>query len=315
MHPNPLKVLVFGAGGIGSFIGALLSRSGHEVTLICRGAQLAAIRHGGLRVRQGGTEWVADRLQATEHIGDYGTADVVLHCVKLYGLERSSVTLRPCIGDHTMVIPIQNGVIAHMMLARALPAGSIVPGTVFMSSHVIAPGVVELQSESTQFTFGELSGELTARVRRFHEAGLSAGYESKLSASITTELWRKFVVLNAVAPLCLLSRQPVGVLREDPIFRGLMMQSIREVMAVAAAHGVQLDDALAREALDLTDRRDHGAKVSMLEDLEAGKPLELEWICGYVSREGSRHGIPTPIADMAYACTRLLAQKAGAPPE
>lgn len=303
-----MKIVVFGAGGIGGFLGARLSRAGHDVTLVCRGAHLEAIRRDGLRIRQAGSEWTARQLQAVDRLDGVGTADVILNCVKLYDLERSGIESRPCVGDGTMVIPIQNGVMAHEVLARALPPASIVPGTVFMSSHVVAPGVVELKSETTQLTFGELSGELSARVRRFHEAGLAAGYESKPNTRIRTELWRKFVVLNAVAPLCILSRQPVGVLREDPELRKLMVQSMREAMNVAAASGVLLEDALIDETLHLTDHRDYGAKVSMLEDLEAGKPLELEWISGYLSKEGKRLGVATPIADLAYACVRPSAK-------
>jgi 2-dehydropantoate 2-reductase len=309
-----VKIVVFGAGGIGGYFGALLSRAGHEVTLVCRGAHLAAIRQGGLRVRSGGSEMVAADVRACEDLAGYqGAADVVLNCVKLYDLAASAAQIRPVVGQDTIVVTTQNGVSAHEILAESLPRDCVVPGAVFMSSRIAAPGVIELRSESTRLTFGELSGASTPRVQRFHRAGLQAGYESDLSTDMLRELWRKFVMLNAVAPLCILSRQPVGVLREDELLRRLMVDAMQEVISVARARGVLLEADLIAQVLDMTDHRDYGAKVSLLEDLEAGRRLELEWICGYVSQQARRFGIRAPIADLAYACLRPLAQGARQP--
>ncbi|HEX2547660.1 MAG TPA: 2-dehydropantoate 2-reductase [Ramlibacter sp.] len=310
-----MKIVVFGAGGIGGCFGALLARAGHEVTLVARGAHLAAMQQRGLRLRRADGEFVVDNVRATPDLQDFeGTADVVLNGVKLYDLAASAQQIRRVVGPDTMVVTTQNGVNAHEVLAEAgLPPECIVPGAVFMSARIGAPGVIELRSESTRLTFGELGGERTPRVLRFHEAGLQAGYESDLSTDMLRELWRKFVMLNAVAPLCVLSRQPVGVLREDELLRKLMVDSMHEVIAVARARGVELEPGFVDQALHLTDRRDYGAKVSLLEDLEAGRRLELEWICGYVSREARRFGIATPIADIAYACLRPAAQGTRSP--
>jgi 2-dehydropantoate 2-reductase len=298
-----MKIVVFGAGGIGGYLGAVLSNAGHDVVLICRGAHLDAIQRRGLRIRDSAGEWLATDLVARERL-TVETPDVIINGVKLYDLDTSARAIAPYVGPETIVIPVANGVTAHEQLAAAIPMANILPGSVFMSSHIAEPGLVVRTSESSRLSFGELDGSLSERAMRFHQAGLDAGYESHLSTQIIKDLWTKFVVLNAAAPLCVLSRQPVGVLRSDSRLRAFMVSAMQEVIAVAKARGVELDDNLISYSLNLTDHREYGAKVSMLNDLEAGKRMELEWICGYISNEGQRLGIATPIADLAYACLR-----------
>lgn len=302
-----MRIAIYGAGGIGSYLGAALAQQGSDVTLIGRGAHLAAIQQRGLRViGEGGTFTVAG-LHATADPASVSKVDVVIPCVKLYDLAAVSLQLAPVITKETMVIPVQNGVTAHQEIADVVGAEHVLGGTVFMSSFIREPGVVELKSERASMTFGELGGGISSRVRKFADLCESAGILARPTENIRAELWRKFIMLGGTAAICCLSRQTIGAIRSDAGLRALLVQAMKEVLALAHAKAVPVDETFVAEAMAFTDRLHPATKVSMLEDIEAGKRLELEWITGHILREARKKGVATPINEMAYTCTQLLA--------
>lgn len=299
-----MKIAVMGAGGIGCYLGALLARSGQDVMLICRGAHLDAIRANGVRVISPSGEFTIKSVDATDDPDTVGPVDVVLQCVKLYDLAATSRRMIPMVGARTMIVPVQNGVTAHEEIGAIAGREHVVGGSVFLASFVIAPGVVQRKSPSQELVFGELDGRISERAAAFRDVGLAAGYTARASANIVGELWNKFVMLGAAASVGCLARQPVGRIMQDPSLLALFMQSMNEVIAVAMAKGVALDPDVVEKTLEFARKVKYETKVSMLEDLEANKPLELEWVSGHISREGKRHGIPTPFHDIAYACLK-----------
>ena len=296
-----------GAGGVGSYMGALLARAGAEVTLICRGAHLAAIRADGLRVTgPDGLVAVTD-IAATDDPAAVGPVDVVVQSVKLYDLAAASQQLRPMIGPATTLVPVQNGVTAPEEIGAIVGPMHVVGGVVFINSTVVAPGVVHCKSDINSLIFGELDGRASQRVAAFREVCVSAGIDARVSDSVQTEQWRKFVPVAGLSAISCLSRQPIGPIREDRKLRALYRQAMTEVVALATAKGVTLESGIVDHMLTLAERYQPDAKVSMLEDLEAGKPLELDWLSGYVSREARQLGVSTPFHDVAYACLKPLA--------
>lgn len=298
-----MKVAVMGAGGIGAYLGGMLARSGVDVTLVCRGAHLAAIRGRGLSVATPG-ESFSVRVAATDEPA--AVHDVVIQAVKLYDLASSTEQMRPMIGPHTMVLPIQNGVTAADEVGEIVGRRHVVGGTVFINAHVVSPGVVKSRSEMNTICFGELDGSRSERTEAFMRACREAGIDARIPPSIRAEQWRKFIPVAGLSALACLSRQPIGPIREDPRLRALYRQAMQEVADLAAAKGIALERDIVERMLAVAERYQYDARVSMLEDLEAGKRLELEWLSGYVSREGARLGVPVPFHDMAYTCLRLL---------
>ncbi|HLB15676.1 MAG TPA: 2-dehydropantoate 2-reductase [Burkholderiales bacterium] len=296
-----------GAGGVGSYMGALLARAGAEVTLICRGAHLAAIRADGLRVTTPDGEVAATDIAATDNPAAVGPVDVVVQSVKLYDLAASSQQLRPMIGPETTLVPVQNGVTAPEEIGAIVGSTHVVGGVVFINSTVVAPGVVHCKSDMNSLIFGELDGRASQRVAAFREVCLSAGIDARVSDSVQTEQWRKFVPVAGLSAISCLSRQPIGPIREDRKLRALYRQAMTEVVALATAKGVVLESNIVEHMLAAAQRYQPDARVSMLEDLEAGKPLELDWLSGYVSREARQLGVATPFHDVAYACLKPLA--------
>jgi 2-dehydropantoate 2-reductase len=298
-----MKVGVMGAGGIGSYLGAMLARSGAEVTLICRGRHLAAIRSRGLSLTTPKESFVV-KVSATDE--PVAVCDVVIQAVKLYDLASSTKQMRPMIGPRTMVVPIQNGVTAAEEISLVVRKERVVGGTVFINSHVIAPGVVSSKSEINTIYFGELDNRKSDRVAAFESMCKSAGIDARVPRDIRAEQWRKFVPVAGLSALASLCRQPIGPILQDSSLKSIYRQAMQEVADLAAAKDIALEPDIAERMLALAGRYKYDARVSMLEDLEAGKPLELEWLSGYVSREAAKLGVPVPFHDMAYACLRFF---------
>lgn len=292
-----------GAGGVGSYLGGMLSRSGVEVTLVCRGRHLAAIRSRGLSLSTP-KESFSLRIAATD--APAGPVDVVLQGAKLYDLASSSRQMLPLVGPQTMVVPVQNGVTAPEEIAAITGAGRVVGGTVFLNAHVTEPGVVACKSEMNTVFLGELDGARSERTETFKKVCVEAGIDARIPADIRAEQWRKFIPVAGLSALASLARQPIGPVREDPRLRALYRQAMQEVAALAAAKGIVLEQDIVERMLAVAQRYKYDARVSMLEDLEAGKPLELEWLSGYVSREAARLGVAVPFHDAAYACLKFL---------
>ena len=287
-----------GAGGIGSYLGAVLARGGADVTLICRGRHLAAIRDRGLSISTPKESFTV-KLAARDDCA--GRADVILQAVKLYDLEASTRQMLPMVGAGTLVVPLQNGVTAVDEVAAIVGADKVLGATVFLNAHLSAPGVVESRSEMDTVVLDERAGA-------FIELCRAAGIDARPSADIRAEQWRKFLPVAGLSALSCLSRQPIGPVRDEPRLRALYRQAMSEAAALARAKGVALEADVVERMLALAQRYKYDARVSMLEDLEAGKPLELEWLSGYVSREAARLGVPAPFHDMAYACLKPLSK-------
>ena len=296
-----------GAGGVGSYFGGMLARSGAELTFVCRGAHLEAIRRKGLRVATPGEDFTVERISATDDPAAVGPVDVIVQSVKLYDLASSSRMMLPMVGRQTMVLPIQNGVTAAEEIGAIAGAERVAAGMTFVNARIESPGVVRRRSEANLLAFGELDGRVSARVTKFRDLCVAAGIEARASENIGRDLWRKFTAVAALSAVCCLSRQPMGPIREDPALRALYVQAMKEVAALAAAKGLELEPDIVDRTLAIAQRFDYESRVSMLEDLEAGRRLELDWLSGYVSGEARRLGVATPFHDVAYACLKLAA--------
>ena len=293
-----------GAGGIGSYLGARLAHAGADVTLICRGAHLAALRERGLRFQSPAAEFTVSKIAATADPATVGAADVVIQAVKLYDLAESTRAMLPLLGPRTLVVTVQNGVTAADEVAAIAGRERVVPGLVFINAHVEAPGLVVSRGRSQTFIIGALD----ERIGAFAERCAAAGIDAHLSRDIRADLWRKFVPVAALSALACLCRQPIGPILADARLKKLYRQAMEEVAALARAKEIGLEADIVERMLAVAATYQYDARVSMLEDLEAGKRLELEWLSGYVSREAARHGVPVPFHDTAYACLQPLAK-------
>ena len=299
-----MRIAVIGTGGIGGPYGASLAKAGADVTFVARGAHLAALRENGLRVEGDRGETHIRPAQATDDIAGIGTVDFVLSCVKLWDVEQAAEQIRPIVGPHTAVIPLQNGIDAAERMIRILGDKPVMGGMAFVTGTIVAPGVVRQTGTYQQMTFGELDGRVSERGQRLRDLCEAAGFEGVLSSDIMVPVWQKFLLLVPLSGLNALTRLPLGKWREDADLVDLYEAALHETVAVGLAEGVRLPPDSVDKTLAMMRSMPSHHTTSMGNDLLRGNRLELPWFAGKVAELGRRHGIPTPVNGFIYAALK-----------
>ena len=299
-----MRIAVIGTGGIGGPYGASLAKAGADVTFVARGAHLAALRENGLRVEGDRGETHIRPAQATDDIASIGTVDFVLSCVKLWDVEQAAEQIRPIVGPHTAVIPLQNGIDAAERMIRILGDEPVMGGMAFVTGTILAPGVVRQTGTYQQMTFGELDGQISERGERLRDLCEAAGFEGVLSPDIMVPVWQKFLLLVPLSGLNALTRLPLGKWREDPDLVNLYEAALRETVEVGRAERVRLPPDCAEKTVAMMRSMPPHHTTSMGNDLLRGNRLELPWFAGKVAELGRRHGIPTPVNGFIYAALK-----------
>ncbi|MFC7019489.1 MULTISPECIES: 2-dehydropantoate 2-reductase [Haloarcula] len=299
-----MEFAVFGAGGVGGYLGARLADAGHEVNLIARGAHLEALRRDGLVLESVAGDTTVD-LSATDDPSDIGPVDVVLFCVKAQDTREAATELDPLLGDDTAVVSLQNGVDNERWLAEAVGESHVVGGVAYIFSTIASPGVVEHTGGPARFVYGELDGERTDRIEALDAAlGECVGVDAVLADDIHVELWRKFAFICAQSGMTAATRLPVGAIRETDASWTMYRRIVEEVCAVARAEGVALPDDTVDEWLDFARDLDADSSSSLHYDLTHEKSLELEALNAAVVDHAAAIDVEVP---MNEAVTGVLA--------
>jgi len=294
-----MRIAIMGAGGIGGCYGGLLAKAGFDVTLIARGAHLEAITEKGLRLIQPEGDFTVD-VAATGDPSQVGPVDLVIFSVKAHQNPEAVPFIKPLVGSDTTVLTIQNGVESADEIGREYGAERVLPGSAYVISNVVSPGVVKQQSPVPRVAFGESNGERTQRAIAVQEAFLKANITAYLSDDITRVLWSKLLYNSPANGMASAARLSPRDLIEYPEGAAMFKSAIQEVADVGTASGVPFGEEDVQGAMDLISARPMGARGSMQADLEAGRPLELDAIVGSVGRIGRKVNVPTPIFDMLY---------------
>jgi 2-dehydropantoate 2-reductase len=313
-----MRFAIMGSGGLGCLFGGLLAQSGADVTLIARGANLAALRERGLDVQLLGGERFHVDVPATDDPAEVGPVDAILFCVKTYDVESAARQALPLIGPETLVLPVQDGVEAAEQTGAIVGEDHVVAAGVGVTGATLEqPGVVVQKSPNVRLTFGPDRATEGWRSERIRDALVAAGILALVSPDVERELWEKLVFALAGLGFMTLTRLPLGRTLACPetveVVRGLFEEGV----AVGRARGVPLPDDLP----ELTIERMHGlaaanpgGRGSMYFDLIAGKRLELEAINGAVVRMGREAGIPTPLNGLVYGALKPYVDGASTPP-
>lgn len=290
-----MRFAIFGAGGVGGYFGARLATDGNEVVFIARGPHGEAMARRGLTVRSARGDIRIEKPEVYAETSDVGRCDYVLVCVKMGALAGVAEAIRPLLAHDTAVVPFQNGVESEEILIRALGPGFVMGGVAYIFAHIAEPGVIQHVGEIARLAFGELDGRKSWRVEALESACIGAGIDVDATDRIDDRIWRKFAVLAPLAGATCLGRCPVGAVREDPALYAKLEAMIAEAVALGRARGVDLPDDLVARSLKAVGELQADMKTSMLHDLEAGKPLELEWLSGAIVRLGAEAGVATPV--------------------
>ena len=299
-----MKIAVMGAGAIGGYFGGRLAKAGFDVSFIARGAHLDVIRKNGLKVLSPLGDFTIHPATVTDDPAEIGPVDVILFMVKNYDTLQAAEQIRPLVGPDTAIIPFQNGVEARAMLSNVLGARHVLGGVAFIPASIQEPGVIKHNAELAKLVFGEFDKQITPRAVAFLDALENAGVTGEISADISMVLWSKLMFLTSMSAINCITRQPVGLVQSDGETIALYMDAMREVAAVAAAHGVALGEEAIANNMALAKSFPPNNKTSMFQDLEAGRSLEIDYLSGAVVRLGREKGIETPIHRTAWVAIK-----------
>ena len=318
-----MKFAIYGAGAIGALVGSRLMVSGEEVALIARGPHLAAMQEHGLAIRSAVFGDYRSQPFATDDLQSVGPVDFLILAVKAHSLPGIVPTLGPLLAEGTAIVTAQNGIPwwhlngleqpwANDPLESVDPGGVIashidvrrvIGSIVYASSAVTEPGVVE-HVEGTRCLLGELDGSRSERIRRLAAAFSASGLKASIRSNIRADIWVKVKGNAAFNPISALTGATLHGLLQFPPTRELARAAMEEVVAVASALGIKMTVPVDRRLAGADKVGDH--KTSMLQDLEAGRPLEVDPIVGAVIELGNRVGVKTPTLQVLCSCTKLL---------
>jgi len=321
-----MRITVVGAGGIGGYLGTMLSAAGEEVTFIARNRNLEAINAHGFRLRrEDGTEVHAPNARAVQHPADAGPQDAVLLAVKAHQVADLLPALRGLFGPETTVVSMINGLpwwYFHKLagphegrrlesvdpggvISRHIEPERVIGAVVYPAAELVAPGLVRL-IEGNRFTLGEPDGSRSPRIEALSQAFMRAGFKAPVSKDIRSEIWVKLWGNLTFNPLSALTHATLAQICRFPATRALAARMMAEAQAVGEALGVEFKIAIDKRIAGAEAVGEH--KTSMLQDVEAGRALELEALVGSVLELGRITGRPVPTIEAIYAVTSLLAQ-------
>ncbi len=321
-----MKICVVGAGAIGGMLGVKLALTGHEVTLILRGANLEAVKQNGLTlIEENGNELIAKPIKATASIGEAGVQDVVLLAVKAHQVAAVAADLPQLMHSSTRVVTMQNGipwwyfyklpgnytgmqvraVDPDGVIAKYIPIDSVIGSVVYPASEVIRPGVIKV-IEGNRFTLGEIDGSDTPGIRAISDAFKAAGFKAPVSMDIRSEIWLKVWGNLSFNPISALTHATLEDICLYPPTRELAESMMIEAQAIGNKLGVQFKVSLDKRITGAQAVGQH--KTSMLQDVEQGRALELQALVASVIELGQITETPTPTIHAVYALASLLAK-------
>lgn len=317
-----MKFAIVGAGAIGAFVGAMLARAGEEVTLIARGPHLRAMQEHGVRVRGDLGDFQVN-ARATDDPQKVGEVDVLILTLKTHSVPAMVAGLGPMLGPNTSVLTAQNGfpwwyfyrqgsewegtrlesVDPGGAISRHIDPARVIGCVVYPSTEIIEPGVV-WHMEGTRFAIGEPDGSKSERCRRLAESFIKAGLRCPIRTNIRHDIWVKLMGNVAYNPISALTRATLIEIVQCPETRALASAIMTEVDSVARKLGIDMGISIEQRLEGAEKVGQH--KTSMLQDIEAGKPTELEAIVGAIIELGDKLGLELPNTKSVYACVKLL---------
>jgi 2-dehydropantoate 2-reductase len=302
-----MRIAIMGSGAVGGYFGARLAAAGHELTFITRGAHLAAMRRSGLQIDTPNGNLHVHNAVFTDNPAAARTADLVLFCVKSYDTEIAAKVLAARLGDRTPILSLQNGVDNVETLTRFWSAERIFAGVVYIGAELHAPGVIRHFSGG-KIIFGRLDGTAGAAAELIERTLLGAGVGCVISPNILAVQWAKLLWNAPFCAISCLTGANAKEIAESATLTRLALDCMAEVQAAARTRGIDLARSLFEETMAFSHNL--GAfKPSMLQDLEARKPLEYEAFNGLVVRSLSQAGEPAPVNQSLYALLQQLDKK------
>lgn len=299
-----MRIAVLGAGAVGGYFAARLSRAGADVAVVARGPHLAAIRAHGLQVRSPALGDFVARVTAESDPAAIGAVDLVIHAVKTYDNGAALSLLPPLVASGTAVLTLQNGVDSPAEVAAAVGEARVLGGVTYVATSVVAPGVIAQTGVHRSIVFGEAFGDRRAvspRVQAIADVMAPADIQVAAVPDAQVPIWDKFVYLVPFSGFTGAARLPIGPLWQRPAVREMFYAAAREVAAIAAAEGVTISPDRFETLRHYMDTIPPTTRSSLLTDLEQGRRTEVDALQGAALRRAVAHGLDAPIVSTLYA--------------
>lgn len=318
-----MKIAVLGPGAVGSYVACMMGRHGHAVTVLARGKRASAIRDQGIRMQRKDSSELHVKPTVVEDAGSIGSPNAAFVCVKAYSLPALVPALAAVARTGAPIVFVQNGIpwwylAAHAgestlldpggAIAAAVPRDCVVGCVTYVNVQNAGPGVANHVSDDT-FVLGRPGGTVDATLQTIVDAMVDAGIQARASDNVRGDIWVKLWGNLAFNPISALTGATMDRIIAEPETRPLVMAMMGEAQAVAAKAGIVFPMTI-EQRLEVAARA--GAfRTSMLQDLEAGRPLEIDAIVGAVAEHGRRAGVPTPNIDVVLGLIRQKARGLG----
>lgn len=321
-----MRICIVGAGSIGGLLGVRLALAGNEVTVVARGANLAAIQaQGGMRLIEENGEAHLAPMRSTQQVAEAGQQDLVILGMKAHQVAAVVRDLPALYHEQTMVMTAQNGIpwwyffkhggphegqrLASVdpggIVADHLPVDRVIGTVVYPAAEIAAPGVIR-HIEGNRFSVGEIDNADTPRIQQVSQTLREAGFKAPVLSDIRAEIWLKLWGNLSFNPISALTHATLEDICRFPLTRALAASMMTEAQAIGEALGIRFRVSLEKRIAGAEAVGAH--KTSMLQDIESGRPVEIDALVGSVQELGRVAGIATPHLDTVYAIVKLLAQ-------
>jgi 2-dehydropantoate 2-reductase len=318
-----MRISIIGAGAIGGLLAARLTAAGEDVCVVARGAQKDAIGRIGLKVIGLPDGELHVRPRVVSSIGEAGPQDLIVLGVKAHQVAAIAPDINAALGPQTMILTAQNGIPwwyfmkhggAHegrtldsvdpsLSISAHLPVDRVLASVVYPAAELVAPGVIQF-IEGERFTLSEIDQQKSERIASVSQVFTNAGFKAPVSSDVRAEIWTKLWGNLSFNPISALTGATLAGICRDNGARALAADMMREAQAVGEALGIRFRIPLEKRIAGAQAVGEH--KTSMLQDIEAGRPTEIEALVGSVIELGQITGVPTPHISAIYACVKLL---------
>ena len=300
-----MRTLVYGAGAVGGFFGGLLAHHGEDVHFVARGAQLGAMRARGLTIDSHALgKVVVPTVSVFASAREAGIADLVLVCVKTHQLPAAFEDLAAALADHTVLVPLQNGVEADEHLSVRFPKSVVLPAVVYVGATLEEPGVIS-HVAAGKIGIGANRPQDASVLPAIRDRLAKTGQPVHISNDIQRERWHKLMWNAAFNPLSAITGRGPGELVHQEDTRALILNIMDEVLDVGCACGINLRPEDIDEQIEWTERAT-GLKTSTMVDRERGRTMESDGLIGVIVRKGKAVGVPTPYSDVVYTVLKAI---------
>ena len=294
-----MNIAVIGAGAVGCYFGGRLATAGHNVTFVARGSQLKALKAHGLTVNSINGNFGLKSVTVTEKIKSLKAIELALLCVKAWQVKGVAQELREVISPNTLILPLQNGVLATEEIAEEVGPDRVLAGLCRIICLIQKPGVINHIAVNPTIVLGEVNGMVSERVIMIKDLLEKSGIACEIPSSIQSALWKKYISI-CVSGLLAVTRSTYGEIMVQPETRWMMREIMMEVYRVGIAAGIPINPDFVDKTMALFDTFPYDSTLSLTRDVLEGRPSEIEYQNGHLVRLGEKHGVETPLNRYVY---------------